>query len=76
MLEQQGYIRVTDAARLLGVCTNTVRSWGADGKIPEYRHPINNYRLYKRAELVNLLAQIDGSSTSSAEQVSTAKKPR
>lgn len=44
-------LTVKDAAELLGVSPNTVRAWGAAGKIPEYRHPINNYRLYRRREL-------------------------
>ena len=29
----------------------TVRSWGAAGKVTEYRHPVNNYRLFRRTEL-------------------------
>ena len=49
MLRTQGYIRVKEAAKLLGVSVNTVRAWGAAGKIPEYRHPTNRYRLYKQA---------------------------
>jgi len=51
-------VRVKEAAELLGVSPNTVRIWGANGKIPEYRHPVNNYRLYKREELEALMAQV------------------
>lgn len=51
-------MRVKEAAELLGVSPNTVRSWGEAGKIPEYRHPVNNYRLYKKAELERLLRQL------------------
>jgi DNA (cytosine-5)-methyltransferase 1 len=58
MLRDQGYIRVKEAAKLLGVCPNTVRAWGASGKIPEHRHPVNNYRLYRRSELEKLLARM------------------
>ncbi len=56
-------LRVKDAADLLGVSPNTVRAWGAAGKIPEYRHPANGYRLYKREELENLLRRIEASRT-------------
>ena len=56
-------LRVKDAADLLGVSPNTVRAWGAAGKIPEYRHPANGYRLYKREELENLLRRIEVSNT-------------
>lgn len=55
---RETYIRVQEAAEILGVVPNTVRKWGAAGKIPEYRHPANGYRLYKRAELEAFLRQI------------------
>lgn len=59
MLREQGYVRVKEAAELLGVCPNTVRAWGAAGKIPEYRHPVNNYRLFKREELEALMETLE-----------------
>jgi DNA (cytosine-5)-methyltransferase 1 len=58
MMRREGYLRVKEAAELLGVAPNTVRNWGEAGKIPEYRHPVNNYRLYKRAELEQLLKTV------------------
>ena len=35
MLRDQGFIRVKQAAELLGISPNTVRARGAAGKIPE-----------------------------------------
>ena len=61
MLKAQGYIRVKLAAELLGVSPGTVRTWGAEGKIPEYRHPVNNYRLYKREDLEKVLQALEKS---------------
>ena len=58
MLREQGFLRVKGAAELLGVSPNTVRAWGAAGKIPEYRHPVNRYRLYKREELETVLRRL------------------
>jgi excisionase family DNA binding protein len=55
------YLRVKQAAAILGVAPNTVRKWGAAGKIPEVRHPINSYRLYRRSDLEELIAQIERS---------------
>jgi len=52
------YLSITEAAEHLGVCTNTLRNWGAGGKIKEYRNPINSYRLYSRADLDRVLTQI------------------
>lgn len=47
----QSFVTVKDACDQLGICPNTLRSWSASGKIDEYRHPINNYRLYRRADI-------------------------
>ena len=58
MMEKQGFVRVKEAAEILDVAPNTVRAWGAAGKISEYRHPANNYRLYERAELERLIANL------------------
>ncbi len=52
--KEEQYLTVKEASELLGIAPNTLRSWGASGKIDEYRHPINNYRLYLRKELVQL----------------------
>ena len=49
------YLRIKDAAEYLGVCQNTLRNWEEAGKIPVFRHPVNNYRLYDRADLDDLL---------------------
>ena len=61
MLRREGYLRVKEAAELLGVAPNTLRSWGADGKVPEYRHPVNRYRLYRRDDLEQVLQQLEQS---------------
>jgi alkylation response protein AidB-like acyl-CoA dehydrogenase len=54
---------------LLGVSPNTIRSWGADGRIPEYRHPVNNYRLYKLTDLERILRKLE-------KPVSGSPKPK
>jgi len=56
------YITIKEAASYLGVTPNTLRNWGASGKIRERRHPINNYRLYKKMDLDRLVRQIETSS--------------
>ena len=64
------FLRVKEAAKMLGVAPNTLRQWGATRKIPEYRHPANNFRLYKRSELEAFIARIEQS------RVGPTKKPR
>ena len=48
------YLTVKAACELLGISPNTLRSWGATGKVTEYRHPVNNYRLFRRDDLLEL----------------------
>ena len=61
MHDETPFLRVKEAARVLGVCPNTLRAWGGRGKVPEFRHPINGFRLYRRADLEAVLSAIRGS---------------
>ncbi len=63
----QEYMTIKEAAAFLGVTPNTLRNWGAAEKIPEYRHPINNYRLYKRKELERILRKLERSVTTASK---------
>jgi excisionase family DNA binding protein len=51
-------LTVGEAARLLGVSAGTLRNWDRAGKVKAMRHPVNQYRLYRREELEALLKQI------------------
>lgn len=59
MLRLGDFLRVGEAAAYLGVAPNTIRNWGQRGKIPEYRHPVNNYRLYRRDDLRKFMQRVD-----------------
>ena len=52
------YMRVAEAADYLGVSPNTLRNWVNAGKIAAVRHPVNDYRLFKREDLDALLAKV------------------
>lgn len=69
------YLRIHEAAKYLGVCRNTLRNWCRQGKIPEYRHPVNNYRLFKVSDLDNLLQGAD-KTVNNPENRETPRKPR
>ena len=69
------YVRVKQAALMLGLSPNTVRKWGSLGKIPEFRHPVNTYRLYRRSDLEKLIAQVEKSRTQPIRS-RRAAKPR
>ena len=49
------YLTVKAAAAFLGVCPSTLPNWDRVGKLKPHRHPMNRYRLYRRAELEAVL---------------------
>ena len=59
MAKVEDYVSVTEAVAMLEVAPNTVRAWGASGKLSEYRHPVNNYRLFKVSDLTRLKKRIE-----------------
>jgi len=67
------FLRITDAAKYLGVSPNTLRNWERSGKIVAHRHPVNGYRLFKQEELDVLLNLAELPSTNA--EVAT-RKPR
>ena len=58
MTNFKGYIKVKEAADLLGVTVMTLHRWDAKGKLKALRHPINRYRLYTKKQLEKLLKKL------------------
>jgi excisionase family DNA binding protein len=58
MAKLSEYVKVAEAAEILGVSQGTVRAWSEAGKIPMHRNPANGYRLFRRAELEAFLRRI------------------
>lgn len=52
------YLTVRKAAEYLGVSVSTLRNWDKQGKLTASRHPLNGYRLYRRADLEAILRTI------------------
>ena len=42
---------VSEAAKKLGVCSETIRRWDNESKLTAVRNPMNNYRVYKEEDL-------------------------
>lgn len=61
MTKLDEFVTIKEAAEFLGVSPNTIRNWHRDRKIPVYRSPISNYRLFKKTDLEELLQQIEES---------------
>ena len=58
MTKLTDYVKVAEAAQILGVSQNTLRSWPEAGKIPMHRNPANGYRLFRRDDLEKFLAKV------------------
>ena len=58
MTKLSEYVKVAEAARILGVSQNTLRAWAEAGKIPVRRNLANHYRLFLRRDLERFLARV------------------
>ena len=58
MVKLNEYVKIAEAAEILGVSQNTLRNWSEAGKIRVCRNPANGYRLFRRADLEKFLAII------------------
>jgi excisionase family DNA binding protein len=57
MVKLNDYVKIAEAAEILGVSQNTLRNWSSAGKIRFRRNPANGYRLFSRADLEKFLAR-------------------
>jgi len=58
---EKKYYTIKQAARILGVTPLTLRNWDKRGKLRPYRHPVNNYRVYKSQQLELFLRKMETS---------------
>ena len=53
------YITIKEASDILGVSKITLRNWDKANKLKAYRHPFNNYRIYKLEDIDKVLEMIE-----------------
>lgn len=58
MSDQSKLVTIKDAADMLGVTPLTLRNWDKSGKFSALRHPMNNYRVYRREDIEKLISEI------------------
>lgn len=63
------FLSIKEAAAAIGVSPLTLRNWDNSGKFTATRHPINNYRVYKKAEVDMLIEDM-------RSKQRTIKKPK
>lgn len=49
------YIRIKEAAKILGVSAVSLRRWDREDKLKAYKHPLTGYRLYLKKDLEDFL---------------------
>lgn len=59
------YFSIKEAAQILGVTPLTLRNWDRSGKFKAQRHPMNNYRVYRREALEKIIDDIESGTTRS-----------
>jgi len=53
------FLKVGEAAELLGVSASTIRNWEREGKLRAHRNPFNGYRLFDKRELLAILKKLE-----------------
>ena len=68
MRKLHDYVKIAEAAQILGVSQNTLRKWVDEGRIAASVNPANGYRLFQREDLEKFLRE--------AAKPSRPKKPK
>lgn len=55
------YLSIKEAAKLLKVSVLTLRNWDKKGVLTAYRHPVNNYRVYRADQMQLFNRRIENS---------------
>ena len=58
LLLGRDYVKIGEAAKILGVTEQTLRNWDNRGKLVPYRHPVNGYRMYRVADVHAVLKEL------------------
>lgn len=73
---ERKYLTIKEAAKYIGVSTLTLRNWDKQEKLTAYRHPINNYRVYRLDQLELFVRSIESPTPPRTASSQTPKKIR
>jgi MerR family regulatory protein len=63
LLVSRDYVKIGEAAKILGVTEQTLRNWDSRGKLVPFRHPVNGYRMYRVADVHAILKELEPTQT-------------
>ncbi|MDP3727011.1 MAG: MerR family DNA-binding transcriptional regulator [bacterium] len=52
------YLSIREVSKIIGVTPLTLRNWDRKGLLAAYRNPVNNYRMYRYADVADFVADI------------------
>lgn len=62
------YLTIKKASKLLHVTPLTLRNWDKKGVLRPYRHPVNNYRVYRIDQIESFLRKLEMSKNKTAKR--------
>ncbi len=68
------FLTIKETAKILGVTTLTLRNWDNSGKFEATRHPINNYRVYKKEDIENFIREMGTKNSNTRKSKNQVKK--
>ena len=68
MTKLNEYVKIAEAAQILGVSQNTLRIWAETGKVPVRRNPANGYRLFRKDDLNAFLGRVESNAKARRKQ--------
>jgi site-specific DNA-cytosine methylase len=71
-ISTRDFVKIHEAAALLGVTEQTLRNWDRARKLKPVRHPINGYRMYRVADLHSILGELERSESQSSFEFDAA----
>ena len=52
------YLAIREVSQIIGVTPLTLRNWDKKGVLAAYRNPVNNYRMYRYADVADFIAEM------------------
>lgn len=72
---EKKYFTIKEAAELLGVTPLTLRNWDKSGKLSASRNPINNYRVYRREDIEDIVGELEFGNTEKNKNIEESASP-
>lgn len=68
------FLTIKQTAKILGVTPLTLRNWDNSGKFEASRHPINNYRVYKREDVEAFIKEMGSKNSNTRKNKNQVRK--